>query len=67
MTFHRVGARLLAGAQTVVEMTPVIGADFAGVDVRRFNRIDVAEHLLDLGQPSIFNRMSPPGRTKGSV
>ena len=30
-------------------MTPVIGADFAGVDVRRFNRIDVAEHLLDLG------------------
>ena len=67
MTFHRVRAGLLTGLHPVRDVTPVIGRDVAGVDAGALYRVDMAQHVFDLGQPSIFRRISPPGRTKGSV
>jgi hypothetical protein len=39
----------MAGADPVADMPPVIGRDVAGVDAEGFHRVDMAEHLFDLG------------------
>ena len=67
MALERVGARLLAGGQAVVDVPPVIRRDVAGIDAERFHRVDGRSTCSTFGQPSIRSRISPPGRTNGSV
>jgi hypothetical protein len=39
----------MAGADPVADMPPVVGRDLASIDAGSFHRVDMAEHLFDLG------------------
>ncbi len=51
----------------VRDMAPMVGSDVAGIDAMALDCIDMQDHFLDLRPSSILRRISPPGRTKGSV
>jgi hypothetical protein len=53
-------ARLHAGAQSVVEMAPMIGADGSGIDVQRFHRRDRGEHARNLWPAAYREQKSIP-------
>ena len=67
MSLARVGARLMASSEAVMKMPPIFGRSVGRIDAERFHRIDRLQHALDLGPASTRSRISPPGRTKGSV
>ncbi|MNW22669.1 hypothetical protein D3C71_2243020 [compost metagenome] len=39
----------MTGTDPVADMPPVIGCDLASVDAGGLHRVDVTEHLFDLG------------------
>lgn len=65
MLVERIGARLMSSRHPIVDVTPVFRRNGVRLDADRFDGIDVAQHVFDLGHPSILSRISPPGRTKG--
>ena len=67
MLVWRVGARFLAGGHSVVNMPPVVGRDRCGIDAETSIASIARSTRSTCRQPSSLSRMSPPGRTKGSV
>ena len=67
MAFHRVGARDLAGTHPVGDVAPVIRRHRAGSIPAASTASIWRRTCSTFGQLSIFNRISPPGCTKGSV
>jgi hypothetical protein len=59
--------RLITGGQAVVNMPPVVGRDVGGMDAQRFDDLDRLQHFLDLGQPEMCSRLSPPGYASATV
>src|SRR3546814_5887763 len=57
-----VGARLVAGGQTVVNVTPVIRRYVSRIDVQRLHGVDRLEHALDL-RPTVGAKQYLPART----
>src|SRR3546814_17658505 len=48
MLLERVGTRLVACRQAVVDVPPMIGRDCCRIDVERFDGVDELEYVLDL-------------------
>lgn len=48
MLVERIGARALSGGHPVVDVPPVFRRNGVRIDADRLDRIDVAQHVLDL-------------------
>src|SRR5258708_28659110 len=47
----RIGSRLLADGQAIVDVLPVVGCGISWIDAERLDGVDRLQHLLDLGPP----------------
>ena len=49
MLVAAIGARLISGAEAIVDVPPVIRRRVCRIDAERFDPVDGGEHSLDLG------------------
>ena len=61
MLIARVGARFMAGSETVVEVAPVFRRGVGGIDVECLDGVDRLQHALDLG-PAIDSQQDLAAR-----
>src|SRR5260370_25355387 len=57
----RVGSRLLADGQAVVDVLPVVGCGISRIDAERLDGVDRLQHLLDLRPPGNAQKTLPTG------
>jgi hypothetical protein len=60
----RVGPPLLAGAQPVLDVTPVVRRGVGRIDADRLDLIDCVQNATDVRPARDAEKDSPPGRTK---
>src|SRR5260370_29682126 len=57
----RVGSRLLADGQAIVDVLPVVGCGIGWIDAERLDGVDRLQHLLDLRPPGNAQKSLPTG------
>jgi len=67
MPAGRIGPGPLADRQAVVNVAPMLGRSFGRIDAERLDDIDRLRTFSTFGQPARRSKLSPPGRTKGTV
>ena len=63
MRSRRVGARLVAGRKSVLDMPPVIRTGIGRIDAGASTASIACSTRSTFGQPERRSRISPPGRT----
>src|SRR5260370_877985 len=62
-----VGSRPLADRHAIVDVLPVLWGGIGRIDAERLDGWMACSPFSPLGQPEICSRLSPPGRTYGTV
>jgi hypothetical protein len=67
MSAVRIGSWQFTGEETIVDVPPVLGRGVRRIDSECLNTIDCLRTFSTFGQPLRWSRLSPPGRTNGTV